>query len=259
MTTYETTEPNPAAVGARPLVGAGRSIPVLYRMLLRGQLTKGRLFALGGLAAIVLLTAGLSGQATGQDGPETAALFALGEYGIAAFVPLAALLLASPMLGNLVEDRLLVYLWLKPTARWHLAIAAFAGVVTVLVGVTVPPLVIGSFLAGEAGLAWPLALAAVLGSLAYGAAYLFVGVRFSFGLWLGLAYVALWENVIARLGDGPARASIRSYLMTNVQRGTRIEVLLADRANWAAIVVPLAIAVVFVALTARTLTTRDVD
>lgn len=255
MTTYETT----TSTDTRTRVGAARSIPVLYRMLLRGQLTTGRLVALGGLGSIVMLTAVLSRQATGQDGPETAALFALGEYGVAAFVPLAALLLASPMLGNMVEDRLLVYLWLKPIARWHLAIAAFAAVITVLIAVTVPPLVIGSFLAGEAGLAWPLALAAVLGSLAYGAAYLFVGVRFSFGLWLGLAYLALWENVIARLGDGPARASIRSYLMTNVQRGTRIEVLLADRASWAAIVVPLAIALVFVALTARTLTTRDVD
>ena len=255
MTTHEASPP----VHADSLVGAARSIPVLYRLLLRGQLTKGRLFALGGLAALVLLTAVLSRQATGVDGPEEAALFALGEYGIAAFVPLAALLLASPMLGNLVEDRLLVYLWLKPVARWHLAIAAFAAVVTVLVGVTVPPLVIGSFLAGQADLAAPLALAAVLGSVAYGAAYLFVGVRFSFGLWLGLAYLALWENVIARLGDGPARASIRSYLMTNVQRGTRIEVLLADRASWAAIVVPIAIAVVFVALTARALATRDVD
>ena len=244
---------------AQSMVQAGRSIPVLYRLLLRGQLTRGRLFALGGLAAIVLLTAALSRQATGSDGPESAALFALGEYGIAAFVPLAALLLASPMLGNLVEDRLLVYLWLKPVARWHLAVAAFAAVVTVLLAVTVPPLVVGSLLAGQADLAWPLAVAATLGSVAYGAAYLFVGVRFSFGLWLGLAYLALWENVIARLGDGPARLSIRSYLMTNVQRGTRIEVLLADRATWAAIVVPLAIAVVFVALTARTLANNDVD
>ncbi len=241
------------------MVQAGRSIPVLYRLLLRGQLTKGRLFALGGLAAIVLLTAALSRQATGSDGPESAALFALGEYGIAAFVPLAALLLASPMLGNLVEDRLLVYLWLKPVARWHLAIAAFAAVVTVLVVVTVPPLVIGSLLAGQPDLAWPLALAAMLGSVAYGGAFLFVGVRFSFGLWLGLAYLALWENVIARLGDGPARLSIRSYLMTNVQRGTRIEVLLADRSTWASIVIPLVIAVVFVALTARTLASNDVD
>ncbi len=255
MTTPDTI--SPAASGR--LVAASRSIPVLYRLLLRGQLTKGRVVALGGLVAIVVLTSLLSRQATGPDGPETAALFALGEYGIAAFVPLAALLLASPMLGNLVEDRLLVYLWLKPVARWHLAVAAFGAVVSVLMLVTVAPLVVGSLLAGQPGLAGPLALAAVLGSLAYGGAYLFVGVRFSFGLWLGLAYLALWENVLARLGSGPARLSIRSYLMTNVQRGTDIDILLADRSSWAAVVVPVAIALVFVALTARTLTTRDVD
>ena len=259
MTAQETLTEHDEQRSGRGLVPAAQSLPVLYRMLLRGQLTRGRIVALGGLAAIVLLTAALSRQATGTDGPETAALFALGEYGIAAFVPLVALLLASPMLGNLVEDRLLVYLWLKPVARWHVAVAAFAAVVTVLVAVTVPPLVIGSLLAGQAGLAWPLALAALLGSLAYGAAYLFVGVRFSFGLWLGLAYLALWENTFARLGNGPARVSIRSYLMTTVQRGTDIQVQLADRAAWAAIVVPLAIAVVFVALTARALAARDVD
>ena len=86
-----------------------RTIPVFYRMLLHGQLTRGRMVGLALLAGMLILTAFLSRTA---DDAEEAALFTVGEYGLVLFVPLAALMLANPMLGNLVEDRLLVYVWL---------------------------------------------------------------------------------------------------------------------------------------------------
>lgn len=249
-----------AAVGAgRSPVSATRSIAEFYRVLIRGQLTKGRVAALAVLAGIVVLTAALSRQAPGSDGPDEAAVFALGEYGIAAFVPLAGLVLATPMLGNVVEDRLLAYLWLKPVPRWHLVVAALAAVVTVLLAVTILPLAVGSLIAGQLSMTAPLVLAAVLGSLAYGALFLWLGLRFTFGLWLGLAYVALWENLFARLGDGPARASIRSYLLTIVGWGTDVRVELADRADLAAVLVPIAIAALFTLLAVRALQTRDID
>ena len=247
MTTFEARQAD---------VSARHTIPVFYRMLLHGQLTRGRIVGLALLGAMLILTAFLSRTA---DDAEEAALFAVGEYGLVLFVPLAALMLANPMLGNLVEDRLLVYVWLKPTPRWHLAVAAFAAVATVLTGVTVVPIAAAAFIAGFPSLVGPAALATILGVVAYAAVYLLLGLRFSWGLWLGLAYLVVWENVFARLGDGPARFSLRSYLLTILETGTDRRIELADRSTVASVVVPIAVAIVGTVLTAWVLGRRDVD
>lgn len=265
------TAPAPTPSARRTVASSAlTTIPTFYRLLLRGQLSRGRTFVLAVLGAIALLTAGLTRlvegreRAAGRSGEfvesaEVAATFALGDYGLGLFLPLVALMLGHPMLGNLVEDRLLVYLWLKPTPRWHLAVAAVGAVFTVVLAVTGVSLLLATLLAGQLAFAGPILLAVVLGSMAYAAVFVFIGVRFSWGLWLGLAYLAVWENVFARLGDGPARASLRSYLLSIFEWGTVIELPLADRSVPAAIIVPLVVAAVATWLTARALQRRDID
>jgi hypothetical protein len=98
-----------------------------------------------------------------------------------------------------------------------------------------------------------------LGVLAYSGIYLFLGARFTAGLWLGLLYLVLWENVLSRFSSGMARLSLRSYLQTMLQRGTDVPIYLADRAGWASIVIPFVVAAVAVAMTARTLSSKDID
>lgn len=236
-------------------VSPGQSIPTYYRMLLRGQLTKGRLVGLGVLSGLSVLLAAVS--QTSQN-KESAAVELLSTYSIGLLVPLACLILATPMLGNLVEDRLLVYLWLKPVPRWHLAVAAFAAVVSALVPVVVLPVALSVAVTGQTDLFIPAVIATAIGVIAYSAINLLLGVRFTWGLWFGLLYLVLWENVLSRFSNGMARLSIRSYLLSILQDGTNVNIPLADRAGWAAIVIPLAVAAVAVALTARTLTTKDI-
>jgi len=237
-------------------VSASQSIPTYYRMLLRGQLSRGRLAGLGVLAGLSVLLAAVSRRAPQK---EDAAVELLASYSIGLLVPLACLLLATPMLGNLIEDRLLVYLWLKPVPRWHLAVAALAAVVSVLVPVVVIPVALSVAVTGFGSLLLPAVLASALGVLAYSGINLLLGARFTWGLWFGLLYLVLWENVLSRLSDGMARLSIRSYLLSLLEDGTRIRVPLADRAGWASVVVPLVVTVATVAATAYTLAKRDVD
>lgn len=238
---------------------ATRTIPAYFRLLVRGQLTRGRAFALGVLALITIGFAALSYNAQGDDEQAQIVVDGVTLFGIAVFVPLACLLLAVPMLGNLVEDRLLVYLWLKPAPRWHLAIAAFAAVVAVVVPITVGSLVVAALVGGEGGLAASAAAAAVLGVLAYGGLYLLIGLRFSWGIWLGLAHLLIYENLVATLSDGLAQFSVRSYLLTLVELGTELDVARADRGLSASFVVPLAVAVLTVGLTTRVLAAKDID
>ncbi len=242
-----------------PTVTAAKSIPTYFRLLLRGQLTRGRLFGLGMLGGISLLLAIVTRTAVDARDLEEASVDLLSNYAIALLIPLATLILASPMIGNLVEDRLLVYLWLKPVPRWHLAVAAYAAVVTTLLPVVIVPVLVTALITGFGSLVIPATAAAILGVLAYSGIYLFLGARFTAGLWLGLLYLVLWENVLSRFSNGMARLSLRSYLQTMLQRGTDVPIDLADRAGWASIIIPLIVAAAAVAMTAVTLSTKDID
>lgn len=241
-----------------PTVSASTSIRTYYEMLLRGQITRGRLVGLGLLGGLAVLLAAVSRTVRGAE-QEDAAVVVLSEYGIAVFLPLAALMLATPMIGNLIEDRLLAYLWLKPVPRWHLAVAAFGAVATTLVPMVVLPLGLAAILTGFGSLILPTVGATLLGVLAYCGIYLFLGARFSWGLWLGLLYLVLWENLLSRFSTGIAQLSVRSYLQTILQGGTDVSIPGADRSNTWSIIIPILVAIGAVALTARALTTRDID
>lgn len=242
-----------------PTVTAAKSIPTYYRMLLRGQLTRGRMVGLGMLGGISVFLAIVTRTAVDARDLEQASAALLAEYGIALLIPLATLILASPMIGNLVEDRLLVYLWLKPVPRWHLAVAAYAAAVTTLLPVVIVPIFLSALILGFGSLVIPATVAAILGVLAYSSIYVMLGARFTAGLWLGLLYLVLWENVLSRFSNGMARLSLRSYLQTILQRGTDVMIPLAERATWASFVIPLAVAIACIALTAQTLSTKDID
>jgi ABC-2 type transport system permease protein len=242
-----------------PTVTAAKSIPTYFRLLLRGQLTRGRLFGLGVLGGISFLLAIVVRTAVESRDLEEASVRLLSDYSIGLLIPLATLILGSPMIGDLVEDRLLVYLWLKPVPRWHLAVAAYAAVVATLLPVVIVPVLLTALITGFGPLIVPATVASILGVLAYSGIYLFLGARFPAGLWLGLLYLVLWENVLARFSNGMARLSLRSYLQTMLQRGTDVSIDLADRAAWASIVIPLAVAAFAVAMAAVTLATKDID
>ncbi len=254
---------SPTALGSPTLASAARAvdvsatgmIPVLYRLLLKGQLTKGRLVGLGALAGVALVLA-IASRGTLIEREQVEVLV---SYGLGLMVPLAALMLATPMIGNLIEDRLLVYLWLKPIPRWYLAVAGVAAVVTVLVPVVVLPLVVSAIVMGLPGLVIPIAFAALLGAIAYGAVYVFFGAQFSVGLWMGIAYLVLWEQTMSRFSDGTAALSIRNYLATIASTGTDARIADATRSTPASIIAPIAVAVVATGLTAWALKRRDID
>jgi ABC-2 type transport system permease protein len=124
-------------------------------------------------------------------------------------VPVVSLVFASAALGDVAEDGTLVYLWLRPYPRWQLAVAAFAASVTVVVPVAVLPLVIAAAITGEGGrLVAGAAVGGLLMTVAYSAVFCGLGLRVRRALAWGLAYLLIWEQAVARVSHGAARASI---------------------------------------------------
>jgi ABC-2 type transport system permease protein len=192
-----------AVASTRP--GTLVSLLALYRLLLRTQISVPRLLGIGALAALSIL---IGVFARSDDNRSQAAADAVSSYGFGLLVPLAALWIGTSAIGDLVEDRLLVYLWLKPVPRWQLPAAALLATVSVVVPLTAIPLTVSAMVAGAGDVAWATPLASSLAALAYSGLFVAAGFWLRRAVWWGLAFVLVWENLAAYLSDGAGRFTV---------------------------------------------------
>ena len=169
------------------------------------QLTPLRLLGVASLGAIGLLLGVLTGR---DDDPVEATADLAAAYGITVAIPLCVLWLATSSVGDLVDDGLLVYLWLKPVARWQLPAASVLATATVVLSLIVAPLVVATLVAGTPELALDVAASCTLATLAYAGLFVAMGLWLRRALWWGIAYLLVWENGIARASEGASRLSV---------------------------------------------------
>lgn len=230
-----------------------RALPTVWRVLVRSIATRLRVGGLGllGVGAIILA---LSVRGANPFDRPNAAWSLVDSYGLSLLVPVVSLVFASAALGDVAEDGTLVYLWLRPYPRWQLAVAAFAASVTVVVPVAVLPLVIAAAITGEGGrLVAGAAAGGLLMTVAYSAVFCGVGLRVRRALAWGLAYLLIWEQAVARVSHGAARASIfvntRSLAAYIAHHSPP-----RNAVAWTTgLIVPLVVVVVALALTSRSL------
>ena len=185
----------------------------LYRIMLRTSVTRGRLLAFlagGALLDLIAYSIRVSDYAGRENDLFT--LFALAA--LALYVPVIALVFSTSSLGDLAQDGTLVYVWLRPVARWKVVLVALAATLTVTLPLALGPLWLAVWLAGASWEAfWAITVSTALASGAYIALFTGFGLRVRHALIFGLAYVVIWEAAVATisLGKGPAAVSIRHY------------------------------------------------
>jgi ABC-2 type transport system permease protein len=226
------------AVPARPRTTA--TLPALLGLLLRTQVTLPRLLGVASLGGLAVL---LGVFARWDDEPTQAAADVAAAYGLGILVPLAALWLGTSAVGDLIEDRLLVYLWLKPVPRWQLPAAAVLATITLVAPLTALPLALSALAAGAGELALTAFLAAFLAGCAYAGVFVAAGLWFRRAVWWGLAFVLLWENAAAYGSEGLERFTVTSWARSILSSVSGVDVPLDGRAVAAALVVLPAVAV----------------
>ena len=226
------------AVRARPR--AGTAIRALYGLLLRTQVTVPRVLGIGALGGLAIL---LGVVARWDDDPTQAVADVAAAYGLGVVVPLAALWLGTSAIGDLVEDRLLVYVWLKPVPRWQLPAAAILATITLVVPLTALPLAIAGIAAGQGEVALTAFIAASLAACAYAGIFVTAGLWFRRAVWWGLAFVLLWENAAAYSADGLARFTVTSWARSILSTASGVDIELDTRSVTAAFVVLPAVTV----------------
>jgi ABC-2 type transport system permease protein len=235
-----------------------RAIGLVYRVVLRELATRGRIIALSLLALIAPIAGfalGTSDTADLEDGVQLVA-----SLGLAVVLPVVALVFGGASIGDLREDKTLVYLWLRPIDRWPIVVGAALAALTLATPITMISLVATAILTGVGGgIVGATALAVGVGLVAY------VGVFTMLGVWLkryivwGLAYILIWEGFIAQAGAGVARFAIRKYTRSIMVEITGVDLDLADFGLATGIIVPLAAAVVAIVIASWRLGHQDID
>lgn len=191
-----------------PRPGAGR-LRVLTALLRRLQGTRGRLVLVGVVAGALALAALAINLAGGGRG---AVVRLLTEPVLVVAVPLTAMVFAVAALGDLREDGTLVYVWLRPLPRWQLAGAAVAASLQLVLPLNLAGVAAVLLLGGQADLLAGAAAAVTLGSLAYVALFVALGLRTQRSLLWGLGYLLLVEGFLSRFSDAIAAVSVRRYV-----------------------------------------------
>ncbi len=228
----------------------------IYRVVVRSQASTGRLLAFAGLSGVAILLAFV---ARAADDPVEFATRSMGTFGTNIFAPFIALALGSAALGNLVEDRTLVYLWLRPVPRHSIATATFAAALSVVGPLVVAVMTVAAAITGVEDLLVATATATALAVFAYSGIFMALGLRFKRSLLIGLGYIAIWELLMSRLGDWFARLSVRSYPMSILSDATGVEMRLADRSTLTSYVVPLAVGFAGLIYTSWRLSRTEID
>jgi ABC-2 type transport system permease protein len=267
MTTDFSSATAPATPGPGSRVRTPGALWELYRLVLSHLLTRGRLVLFG---LILTLCVGLGWMLTrvADFQQRQATLDVVALLGMGLIVPVVALVMGSAALGTWTDDETLVYVWLRPVARWKIALAATAAAATVAIPVAMLPITAmtamaagnfdSGFFANGAGdgtlapyrdVVVATAAASGLAALAYTAVFTTLGLVIRRALLWGLVYTFIWEFFVARAGAGAARLSINNYAASILSRMADYEIPQAERAISTSLFTLVAVTVVAVAVT----------
>ncbi len=191
-------------------------ITTLASLTLRALLNRRRTLLLGLLGGLIVLVAAI--YRLGGPGAEEATEFTgrlLANFGLAVLLPLVAVIVGTAALGSELDDGTIVYLLAKPVPRpLIVAVKLVVAWVVTAVLVAVPILLAGVIGAGgDPALGIGYALAATIGALEYTAIFVALSLMTSRALIIGLAYVVVWEGVVAGLFAGTRILSVRQHAL----------------------------------------------
>ena len=179
----------------------------LTRLFLRLLATKARLLGLGALSLGMVLLAIV---VRNDVEPVRASWQLFSLYALGGLVPISSLVVGASAFGDLIDDRTLVYLWLRPVSRPVLLLSAWlATVILVIPFAVIVPTVALEFAGMSTKAMTTSAFSALLGTLAYSAVFVALGLKLPRALAWGLAYILIWEGAVANAGAGLAKLALR--------------------------------------------------
>jgi len=185
--------------------------PTVASITLRATLSRKRAFLFAIPAAIlILLTVALKASRPPlRPWPS----HVLGTFGFSVLIPLTALIIGTSVLGAEVDEGSIVHLLATPVPRSVVIWSKYVVAVTLTAAfVAVPELLAGLIATGGlTKLAVGLFIGALAGSVMYNAVFVMVSVLTTRAIAVGLAYVLIWEGLLANFVSGAKLLSVGHY------------------------------------------------
>ncbi len=232
-------------------------IPALVSLTLRALLNRRRTLLLGLLGALLVLVAVIF--RLGNPDAAEATRFTgrlVADFGLAVLLPLVTVIVGTAAVGSELDDGTIVYLLAKPVPRWLIVLVKFVVAWLVSALLVAVPILIGGVIGtgGDPAIGIGYAVAAVVGALEYAAVFLALSLVTSRALVVGLAYVVVWEGVVAGLFAGTRILSVRQHVLAVGDALVTDGAVGAELEPGIALLVIAAVVVLAVALAMRRLT-----
>jgi ABC-2 type transport system permease protein len=132
-------------------------------------------------------------------------------------LPLVALVFGTAALGSELDDGTAIHILTKPIPRWAIIIPKLlvAGTLTAAIlfaSTIMSGALIGGLGANEMAVTTAFAVGVIVGSFVYASIFIALSATTSRGLIIGLAYVLLWEGLLAGALPGTQLLSVREYV-----------------------------------------------
>lgn len=138
-----------------------------------------------------------------------------------------ALLYGTSILNSEIHDRTLTYLFTRPIAKWRIIVAKYVVNVLVLIGISVPSLVISWLVlgtSGNGGLLLGQVIAVCGATIAYNAVFALCGLISSRrAMILGIGYAVAFEFVLSFVPAVVNTMTVTYYLRSVVVRASGVE------------------------------------
>jgi len=187
----------------------------LVSITLRALLNRRRTLLLALLGALLVVVAVLYrlGNPTAAESLDVTRRL-LANFGIGVLLPLVAVIVGTSALGSELDDGTIVYLLAKPVARWRIVLVKLVVAWLVTCVLVAPAILIAGVIGqDDPQLAIGYAVASIVGALEYTAIFIALSLVTSRALIIGLAYVVVWEGVVAGLFSGTRAVSVRQHAL----------------------------------------------
>lgn len=190
----------------------------VFRLTLRQLAGSRRTWLLGLLASLIPIgLAAIYRAGEGDDPLDWTANVLLDNLMLTVVAPLVCLLLGTSALGSEIEDGTAVYLLSKPVPRRAIILSKAMAAFVVSAAFLLPATAIAPLLSLEGtqgdGIVAGFFAAAVLGIVAYTVLFVLLSIITSRALFIGLAYVFIWEGAVGDLFTGTRYFSIHQYCL----------------------------------------------
>lgn len=188
------------------------------RLTYRALLGRRRVLILLALPALLMLIAIAVRAQTGADDRATVEI--LGNFALAAMVPLIGVIAGTGAIGPEIDDGSVVYLLAKPVKRSTIILTKLVVATAVTVTFTaIPVFVAGIVLNGNSQqIALAYTVAAAVASVAYSAVFLLLGTVSRSAVVFGLVYALVWEALFGTLVPGARTLSVQQWALSLAER-----------------------------------------